>query len=155
MTPGRWLIAAVLGAAAAAVIMGVVITRATSGSGSSAKSLPVSTNLIRGGNLGDVGDELALRAKLEPTLLGSSRASTARSSDLEPRCAAAAHKLQPPGAVRVYQATAAFKGARVDVFGFSPPGAPATSSRGRPTPTRVYVLAQADCRLLVFQSFAP
>ena len=146
----------VLGAVAAAVLIGVVIIRATSGdSGSSNKSLPVSANLIRGGNLGAVDDELQLRAKLEPALMGSATPSTARSSDIEPRCTAVAHKLQPAGAVRVYQATATFKGAAAEVFGFSPPGAPATSSRARPTPTRVYVLAQADCRLLVFQSFAP
>ena len=37
----------------------------------------------------------------------------------------------------------------------SPEGAPATSSAVRPTPTRVYVLARSDCRLLVFQSYAP
>ena len=152
----RWRIAAVLGAVVAAVIIGVVITRVTSGdSGSSDKTLPASAHLIRGGNLGAIGDELQLRAKLEPALVGGATPSTARSSGVDPRCTAAAHKLQPAGAVRVYEATATFKGATADVFGFSPPGAPVTSSRGRPTPTRVYVLAQADCRLLVFQSFAP
>lgn len=156
MTSGWWRVAAVLGAVAAAAIIGVVITRATSGnSGPSDKPLPVSANLIRGGDLGDLGDELQLREKLEPTLLGSTASSTARSSDVDPRCTAVAHKLQPAGAVRVYQATAVWKGAAADVFGFSPPGAPATSSRGHPTPTRVYVLARDDCRLLVFQSFAP
>jgi hypothetical protein len=145
----------VLGAVAAAVIIGVVITRATSGdSARSNTSLPVSAKLIHGGNLGAVNDEQQLRAKLEPELVGTASSTSPRSSD-EPRCAAVAHKLQPAGAVRVYEATATWKGAAADLFGFSQPGAPATSSRAHPTPTRVYVLARDDCRLLVFQSFAP
>src|SRR5436189_244750 len=53
------------------------------------------------------------------------------------------------------EATARWQGTPADVFGFSPPGAPATSSPGRPAPMRVYVLARSDCRLLVFQSYAP
>ena len=145
-----------VGAAAVAVIIGVAITRVTSGGSSpSDKALPTSASLIRAGNLGDVADEQQLRAKLEPTLLGNGAPSTARSTSTEPRCTAAAHTLQPAGAVRVYEATATWRGAAADVFGFSPPGAPATSSPRHPTPTRVYVLARTDCRLLVFQSFAP
>src|SRR5437763_411211 len=63
-----------------------------------------------------------------------------------PLCEAQARKLQPNGVVLVYEATARWQGTPADVFGFSPPGAPATSSPGRPAPMRVYVLARSDCR---------
>src|SRR5207248_10570812 len=72
-----------------------------------------------------------------------------------PRCEAQARKLDSKGAALVYEATARWQGTPADVFGFSPSGAPATSAPGRPTPTRVYVLARSDCHLLVFQSYAP
>jgi hypothetical protein len=150
-------VGAVVGAVALVVIIGLVVTR-TSGSGDSSNALtgagPVSANLIRGGDLGDVDGDQALRQKIEPTLkTGASH--TSQKPGPQPACAGEARKLQRSGPVLTYVATARWQGTAADVFGFSPPGAPATSSRGRPSPTRLYVLARSDCRLLVFQSYAP
>jgi hypothetical protein len=191
----RRLVAAA-GAVAAAIVVGVVVTRAgTSHKSSTTASGPVSSSLVHGGDLGNVDDATALRARVEPSLsagvngagatagaqsgaagspdaaapfaAGADTASPATSAapaprpvrqpgpGEPPRCEAQARKLQPAGAALTYVATARWQGTPADVLGFSPPGAPATSSPGRATPTRVYVLARSDCRLLVFQSYAP
>ena len=189
----RWTLVAVAGGAAAAVLVGVLVTGVSTSHKSSTAALrkagPVSSQLVRAGDLGDVDDAQALRAKIEPGLPaavapqaaagakaaqpdtgagggiirgGPSTATAtterralnaARAPSEAPRCDAAARTLQPGRAVLVYVATARWQGTAADVFGFSPEGVPATSSR--PTPTRVYVLARSDCRLLVFQSYAP
>lgn len=147
-----WRLAAVVAAIVAAIVIGVIITRSGTSDNSSADRGPVSTHLIRAGDIGDVKDELALRAIVEPALRGNAAQGSAAAS---PRCTAEARKLQPKGAVLSYESTGRWQGEAAEVFGFSPPGAPATSSAGRPPPTRVYVLSQADCRLLAFQSYAP
>jgi hypothetical protein len=157
---GRWKVVAVAGAVVAAAVIGVVVTR-TSASHKSATAAdragPVSATLVRAGDLGDVDDAQGLRAKIEPGLSAQPDAAqrTPPAPGEKPKCQAAARRLQPPGAVLVYEAAARWQHTTADVFGFSPPGSPATSAPGRPTPTRVYVLARADCHLLVFQSFAP
>jgi len=188
----RWTLVAAAGAAAAAALVGVLVTRVSTSHKTATTALgkagPVSSQLVRAGDLGDVDDAQALRAKIEPGLPASaapqaaagaeaaqpdtnagggivrgapSTATTerralnaARAPAEPPRCEAAARTLQPGRAVLVYVATARWQGTAADVFGFSPEGAPATTS-SRPTPTRVYVLARSDCRLLVFQSYAP
>jgi hypothetical protein len=148
---GRRLAVVVI-AIAAVVVIGVLVIRASTSDTSSKDGGPVSSHLIRAGDIGDLKDELALRAAVEPALRGSAR----QRSGSEPlRCTAEARKLQPAGAVLTYEAAARWQGSTAEVFGFSPPGAPATSSGGRPAQTRLYVLARADCRLLVFQSYAP
>ena len=180
----QWTVVIAAGAAAAAVIAGLVVTRAgTSSKPSDTAAGPVASNVVRAGDLGDVDDAQGLRAKIEPGLpamaaagpsanpgaaagqTGGSAAGAAterrtasaarRAASEAPRCEAAARALQPGRDVLVYVATARWQGTPADVFGFSPAGAPATSSPGRPTPTRVYVLARSDCHLLVFQSYAP
>jgi len=182
-------LAAAVAAAAAVIVVGFVVTRVTSSHTSPAKALgPAAPDVIHGGDLGDVNDALALRAKIQPSLGGAASAAAqgapadagqaapfrpggaaaaqsttdATASPAEkagpaaaPRCEAEARKLQPAGAVLLYEATARWQGMPADVFGFSPPGAPATSSPSRPAPTRVYVLRRSDCQLLVFQSYAP
>jgi hypothetical protein len=186
--PGRWKVFAVAGAVAAAAVIGVVVTRAGTSHKSPTAALgkagPVSKDLVRAGDLGDVDDAQALRAKIQPGLpagaavRGQAQAATpaapgagagapanrsaataqrglSAAAGETPRCEAAARALQPSGAALVYEATARWQGTPADVFGFSPPGSQATSVPGRPTPTRVYVLARSDCHLLVFQSFAP
>ena len=187
-TPGgRWKVLAVAGAVAAAIVIGVVVTRASTSHKTSKTALgkagPVSSNLVQAGDLGNVDDSLALRAKIQPGLPAPASAPAAEgqassggaagaraesgteqralsatkptTASQAPKCEAAARALQPQGAVLVYEAIARWQGTPADVFGFSPPGPPATSAPGRPTPTRVYVLARSDCHLLVFQSFAP
>ena len=186
-TPGRrrqWTVVVAAGAVAAALLVGLVVTRVgTSSRSAKTAAGPVSTNLVRAGDLGDVGDAQALRSKIEPGLTSAgahapadqgaapgeaaggaaSKAapqrqavSGARPVAAEaPRCETAARALQRSRDVLVYVATARWQGTPADVFGFSPAAAPATSSPGRPTPTRIYVLARSDCHLLVFQSYAP
>jgi hypothetical protein len=178
------------GAVAAAVVIGVVVTRSSTSNKAATTALgkagPVSSNLVRGGDLGNLDDAQALRAKIEPAVAprvvdaqaanqgaGGAGASAAAGTPGQagkqysspalnstapgqaPKCEAAARGLQPPGAVLNYEATARWQGTPADVFGFSPPGSPATSAPGRPAPTRVYALARSDCHLLVFQSFSP
>jgi hypothetical protein len=154
----RWKLVAVMGALVVAIAIGIIVTRSSTSSTSTSieNSGPVSANLVRAGALGDVNGEQALRDKIEPALRtgGAQRASTSVSD--APLCTTQARELQPQGAPLAYVATARWQGTPADVFGFSPPGAPATTgAAGRPHPTRVYVLARSDCRLLVFQSFAP
>ena len=158
MIRDRWKLVAVIGALAVAITVGIIVTRGSSSGTSNAldKSGPVSADLVRAGALGDIAGEQALRDKIEPALRtgGAEEASTSTAD--APLCTDQARKLQPKGASLTYVATAGWQGTPADVFGFSPPGAPATTgSAGRPHPTRVYVLARSDCRLLVFQSFAP
>jgi hypothetical protein len=180
----QWTVVVAAGAVAAALLLGLVVTRAGTSSKSS-KTAAVSSNLVRAGDLGNVDDAQGLRAKIEPRLTQTAAqapdkgaasaagqsggggggaaatperraASEARQAPAEaPRCEGAARALQPGRALLVYVATVRWKGTPADVFGFSPAGAPVTGSPGRPTPTRVYVLARSDCHLLVFQSYAP
>jgi hypothetical protein len=142
-----------------AVFVVGVLASCSASSSDSGKTVtgPVSSHLVVGGDLGRLDSEQALRSKIEPALSGdvASPTSAAHSALSLNRCEGVARKLQPQGAALAYVATARWQATEAEVFGFSPPGAPATSSRGHPTPTRVYVLARADCRLLVFQSFAP
>jgi len=150
----RWKLFAVGGAVVAVVIIGAVLTR-SSPSPDPGTSGPVASNLVSAGNLGPVDGEQALRAKLEPALgRGAARPTGTHRTELT-LCGGAARKLQPQGSALAYVATADWQGTPAEVFGFNPPGAPATSSPGRPAPTRVYVLARSDCHLLVFQSFSP
>jgi negative regulator of sigma E activity len=182
----QWTVVVVAGAVAAALLVALVVTRVgTSSKSSNTAAGPVSSNLVRAGDLGNVDDAQGLRAKIEPRLTQTAAqapdkgaasaagqsggggagaaatperrvASEARQAPAEaPRCEGAARALQPGRALLVYVATARWKGTPADVFGFSPAGAPVTGSPGRPTPTRVYVLARSDCHLLVFQSYAP
>jgi hypothetical protein len=141
----------------AALVVGVVVARvSTSNNSSSAPRGPVSHNLVRAGDVGDVNNELTLRGLVEPALYQQTApARKPAGARQTPRCETEARKLQPNGAVLVYEATARWQGTPADVFGFSPPGAPATSVPGRRAPTRVYVLSRSDCHLLVFQSYAP
>jgi len=153
----RWKLVGVIGALAVAIAIAIVITRGSTSSTSASleKSGPVSGSLVRAGALGNIDGEQALRAKIEPALHSGDTPTSAGTSD-SPLCTSQARKLQPAGAPLTYVATARWQGTAADVFGFSPLGAPATTgSAGRPHPTRVYVLARSDCRLLVFQSFAP
>jgi hypothetical protein len=190
----QWALVGLAGAVAAAVLAAVLVTRAGNSRHESTVALgPVSTQLVHGGDLGDVDDAQALRARIEPGLsalaaapqpprdAGSSQAAGASGGSGAPaagpaggppttekraplreeraaasaQCEGAARALQPGSQVLVYVATARWQGTPAEVLGFSPPGAPATNSPGRPTPTRVYVLSRPGCRLLVFQSFAP
>jgi len=178
----QWTVVVAAGAVAAALLVGLVVTRAgTSSKSSKTAAGAVSPNLVRAGDLGDVGDAQGLRAKIEPQLTPTAAAhapskptpaagpaagagaqsttdqrvaSAARQTEA-PRCEGAARALQRGRDLLVYVATARWQGTPADVFGFSPAGAPVTGSPGRPTPTRVYVLARSDCHLLVFQSYAP
>lgn len=158
MIRDRWKLVAVIGALAVAIAIAIIVTRASTSStpASLDKSGPVSASLVRAGALGDVDGEQALRDKIEPALRTGGASQASGGTTDAPLCVVQARKLQPAGASITYVATARWQGTPADVFGFSPPGAPATTgSVGRPHPTRVYVLARSDCRLLVFQSFAP
>jgi len=153
----RWKVGAVVVVVVAAVIVGVVATRLAH-SGGPPDGLrgagPVSAKLVRAGDLGTIESDEALRQKIEPALrVGAPH--TSEQPRPAPTCAAEARKLQRNGPVLTYVATAQWQGTPADVFGFSPSGGPATSSPGRPSPTRLYVLARSGCRLLVFQSYAP
>jgi hypothetical protein len=141
---------------AAVIVIGILVARSsTSGDSGKTGAGPVSSNLVRAGDLGNVADAQGLKAKIEPGLPGHAPVATRGSSSDAAKCETAARALQPRGTTLVYVATAHWQGTAADVFGFSPPGAPATTAPGRPSPTRVYVLALSDCHLLVFQSFAP
>src|SRR5438067_5073053 len=66
---GRWRVVAVAGGIAAAIVVGLVATRVTTSHKSpTAASGPVSKNLVRAGDLGDVNDALGLRQRIEPSL---------------------------------------------------------------------------------------
>jgi hypothetical protein len=180
----QWTVVVAAGAVAAALLVGLVVTRAgTSSKSSKTAAGAVSPNLVRAGDLGDVDDAQGLRAKIEPQLTPTAAArapgnptpaagqtggagaqstterrvaSAAQQTPTEAtRCERAARALHPGRDLLVYVATARWQGTPAEVFGFSPAGAPVTGSPGRPTPTRVYVLARSDCHLLVFQSYAP
>ena len=185
----RWAALAGVAAVAVGVLVGLVATRDTGSRQNYAavgeSAGPVSSDVVNGGDLGEVDDDTALRQKLEPHMLQtqskagasgeaatSAAASPPSSTPAEGApsrgasagvekgsdrsavpCEREARALQPGTEVLVYQATATWQGTPASVLGFSPPGAPATNSRR--VPTRVYVLARSDCRLLSFQSYAP
>jgi hypothetical protein len=152
----RRKLVAVVGAVAAVIVIGVLVARSsTSGDSGKTGAGPVSSNLVHAGELGNVADVQGLKAKIEPGLPGRAPGVTRASSSDAAKCETAARALQPQATTLVYVATARWQGTDAEVFGFSPPGAPATTAPGRPSPTRVYVLARSDCHLLVFQSFAP
>lgn len=145
-----------IGGVVVAVAVAIAITRSDTSSDSRSAAGPVSTNVVRAGNLGDASDEQALREKVEPALTARASITPTTTSKAAPsRCEPQARALQPAGAMLVYEATARWQGTPADVIGFSPPGAPKTTVPDRRPPTRVYVLARSDCRLLVFQSYAP
>ena len=157
-TANRWKLIAVVGGVAVAIVIGLAVTRSSSSNHSSTglgQDGPTASNLVRAGDLGAVDGEQALRAALEPALAPGRAPPRAAKTTESPRCEGVARGLQPQGAALAFVATTTWRGSPAEVFGFTPPGAPATSSPGRPTPMRVYVLARPDCRLLVFQSFAP
>ena len=135
------------------MVLGAVLTRGSPSNNSTAG--PVASNVVWAGDLGVVDGEQALRAKLEPALVAKNTHPTGTQQIQRTQCEATARKLQPQDAALAYVATTNWQGTSAEVFGFNPPGAPATSSPGRPAPTRVYVLARSDCHLLVFQSFSP
>jgi hypothetical protein len=56
------------GAVAAAVVVGLVVTRVSTSHTSSTSSGPVASNIVRAGDLGDINDDLALRAAVETAL---------------------------------------------------------------------------------------
>src|SRR5207248_8173375 len=93
----------------------------------------------------------------QPTAQAETRSATRRAlgaSEALP-CEANARALQPGTQVLVYRATARWQGTPAVVFGFSAQSPTSTRQAGRPSPTRVYVMARSGCRLLVFQSYAP
>lgn len=177
----RWAAIGGVAAVALGVLVGIVATRDTTSKHQFASrdtsSGPVSPTAVDGGDLGVVDDATALRAKVEPGVASSAAAPSAEaapSASSSPAAAAApagarkqaatagvvpcereARALQPGTEVLVYRATAAWQGTPAVVLGFSPADAPATTAPGRRVPTRVYVLARSDCRLLSFQSYAP
>jgi len=150
-------VGAVVGGIAVIVIIGVVVTRMSddrsSSSGLSGAG-PVSAKLVRAGDLGDSDGDQTLRQRVEPALRAGAPHTSGQPGPV-PVCAAEARKLQRNGPALSYVATAQWQGTPADVVGFSPSGGPAKSSPGRPSPTRLYVLARSDCHLLVFQSYAP
>ncbi|TMK89108.1 MAG: hypothetical protein E6G57_03290 [Actinobacteria bacterium] len=150
----RWKLILVVGALVAAVVIGLALTRSPTAS-HSAKTGPVSANMMWAGDLGAVDGVQALRAKLEPVLAASGTRPTGTQQIERSSCEGAARKLQPSGVALAYGARTRWQGTPAEVFGFNPPGVRATSAPGRPAPTRVYVLARSDCHLLVFQSFSP
>ena len=139
---------------AVVVVIGVLATRSSTSS-DSAKTDPVASNLVLAGDLGPLDSEQALRTKVEPALSGGGARPTGTEPTEVAGCVGVARKLQPQGAALAYVATTRWQGTDAEVFGFNPPGVPATSSAGRPARTRMYVLARSDCHLLVFQSFSP
>jgi hypothetical protein len=149
----RWAAVAVIAAVVLGVVVGVLATRDSGDSGKPKSLGPVSTHVVDGGDLRDLNDDAALRAKVEPVLATS--ASAPRSTQSATTCEGETRALQPGTEVLVYRATATWQGTPAVVLGFSPVGAPATNSPGRRPPTRVYVVARSGCRLLSFQSYAP
>ncbi len=140
-----------IGVVAAAIVVGVVVTRSGGGPKSGG---PVSTRLVRAGDLGNLSDAQALRARVEPALGRTSVAPSRSPAASLPRCEQMARAMQPGNNVLVYVAAARWQGMAVDVYGFSPAGAPPSAASHR-APVRVYVVARSDCRLVVFQSFSP
>jgi UPF0716 family protein affecting phage T7 exclusion len=118
------------------------------------------------GDLGALPDTAALRAVVQPTVAqlaargpkaavtvpeSAATAGKFRSGDSAPeaerRCVDAARALDPANVSPAAAGTATWRGARAEVLVYS--------VSGRPGAARVYVLAQADCRVLEFQSYAP
>jgi hypothetical protein len=118
------------------------------------------------GDLGAIPDSAALRAVLQPAVAlfrmnakaaagapetteraelqsGSGRVAPAP----ERRCLAAARALDPANVSPAAAGTATWQGTPAEVLVYA--------VGGRPGAARVYVLAQADCRVLEFQSYAP
>ena len=187
--PPRWAAAGAAGAVAAAVI-GLLIVRPghhatpTASKGNSAVGQALdSGNVINGGDLGDVSDADALRAKVEPVLHpassgeGAAAGQTAGGSSggdvgvrppaappgtvratansrITGRCEGAALGLQRGPQVLLYAASARWQGTPAEVLAFAA-GGTTTTAASRPSSVRVYVMAARGCRLLVFQSYAP
>jgi len=159
----RWAAVAVVVAVVLGVIVGFVATR-DSGSKSpasqDASAGPVSPQVVDAHDLGAINDDAALKSKVEPNVGAAAAATSAHATSSKTHrtvapCESETRALQPGTEVLVYRATATWQGTPAVVLGFSPVGAPATSSPGRRPPTRVYVVARSGCRLLSFQSYAP
>src|SRR5437868_7090446 len=130
----RWKLVAVVGALVLAVVVGLVVALVSTSHDSTTG--PLAGNVVSGGDLGPVDGDLALRAKLEPVFAASGTRPTGTQQIRRSPCEATARKLQPHGAPLAYVAMTSWQGTPAEVFGFNPPGARATSPRGRPTPTR-------------------
>ena len=147
--------------------------------GAEAGAAAPSTTAIAATDLGDLGaltDTAALRARVQPTVsqlqaltpkaaapsapnaaapkaAGSSPESdvTGRQSGntgaTGRRCVDAARALDPANVSPAAAGTATWRGTAAEVLVYA--------VAGRPGAARVYVLAQTDCRLLEFQSYAP
>jgi hypothetical protein len=178
----RRLVTAAAGIAAAVLVAGGVVAlvhRGASRSSSTASRAlgPVAANVVEAGDLGDLADDKALKAQVEPSLSTTEAAPAAgaagaaaskapaqtgaksealRSSSARPLpCEAQARALQPGTQVLVYRAAARWQGTLAVVFGFTAAGPTPTRSAGALSPTRVYVMARSGCGLLHFQSYAP
>jgi hypothetical protein len=117
------------------------------------------------GDLGTIPDSAALRAVVQPAVTQFASAAKAAApapettarSDLQrqsggvaspsPRCLSAARALDPANVSPAAAGTATWRGTRAEVLVYA--------VAGRPGAARVYVLAQPDCRVLEFQSYAP
>ncbi len=157
-TPRRPLATRAVAAGIGAIVVGVavwlLVARDSGSKPAHQPAGPVAANVVEGADLGELKDDASLRAAVEPRVFAStSSVARHRSSQATWPCEREARALQPGTEVLVYRATATWQGTSAVVLGFSPPAAPAPSSR-RP-PTRVYVLARSGCRLLSFQSYAP
>ena len=162
----RRLVAATAGiAAAAAVAVGVAALAGHGGSGgskfaaASRSSGPVAANVVEAGDLGDLPDDKALKARVEPSLSTDEAAPSAaplagatgaaapetttqtarptakqetlRSTSARPLpCEAQARALQPGTQLLVYRATARWQGTPAVVFGFTGAGPVTTRSAG-------------------------
>ena len=134
--------------------------------GTEAGAAAPSTTAIAATDLGDLGaltDTAALRARVQPTVAqlkaaapkaaGTVRESAqtgrqcAKGDCAERRCVDAARSLDPANVSPAAAGTATWQGTPAEVLVYA--------VAGRPGAARVYVLAQADCRVLEFQSYAP
>jgi len=174
--------AAVLVAGGVAALVGRSGSSSSKFAAASRRSGPVASNFIEAGDIGDLADDKTLKARVEPSLFateaGASAAApapaaggaapqtsgqpSAKSDALRSAaaagplpCEAKARALQPGAQVLVYRASARWQGTPAVVFGFTAASPTPTRPSGKPSPTRVYVMARSGCRLLVFQSYAP
>jgi len=142
--------------------------------GTEAGAAAPSTTAIAATDLGDLGalsDTAALRARVQPIVArldagvpgapnaaAPKAAGTVRESaqtgrqfgtgdSAGRRCVDAARALDPANVSPAAAGTATWQGTPAEVLVYA--------VAGRPGAARVYVLAQADCRVLEFQSYAP
>src|SRR2546423_4496222 len=70
-----WRLVAAVGVAAAVVGGVLAVNRVTTSHTSSTASGPVASDVVRAGNLGDINDDLALRAAVQPSLPSANKGS--------------------------------------------------------------------------------